>query len=224
MLYNFLKRYSFPLFLLFLMVGCQTPSLKDFSFSNKKDPIPLKPVNFFSVEFLPADFAKVAVLPVHQKLESSVEVSFVDGTLINELNGKGRLEAVPVSKDALVELTGESSLSSTDPLPPDLLARLRSKYGADGVLLTDITHYYPYKPISIGLRCKLADASTGEILWSADTVYNSGNQEIQVAALNFQKKKSGSPFPLEDSGSILQSPRYFTRFVASTVLDTLPRR
>ena len=224
MLYNFLKRYLFPLSLLFLMVGCQTPSLKDFSFSNKKEPVAHRAVNIFSVEFLPADFAKVAVLPVHHKLDSSAEISFIDGTLINELNGKARLEAVPVTKDALLQLTGERNFSSTDPLPPELLNRLRSKYGADGVLLTDITHYYPYKPISIGLRCKLADASTGEILWSADTVYNSGNQEIQVAALHFQKKKSGSPFPLEDSGSILQSPRYFSRFVASSVLDTLPRR
>ena len=224
MLFHFLKHYFSPVSILLLMVGCQTPSLKNFSFSNKEEPIAHQAVNIFSVEFLPADFAKVAVLPVHHKLDSSAEVSFIDGTLINELNGKARLEAVPVSKDALLQLTGERYLASTDPLPPDLLALLRSKYGADGVLLTDITHYYPYKPISIGLRCKLADASTGEILWSADTVYNSGNQEIQVAALHFQKKKSGSPFPLEDSGSILQSPRYFSRFVASSVLDTLPRR
>ena len=51
-----------------------------------------------------------------------------------------------------------------------------------------------------------------------------GNQQVQSAALYFQKLQSGSQFPLQDSGVILQAPRYFSRFVASTLMDTLPQR
>ena len=222
--FNLFKSVVSVAAVLFLLAGCKTPSLDSFSLSPKAKPAIHRPSNVFSVEFLPADFVKVAVLPVHHKLDSADVAPFLDGTFLNELNGKGQLEAVPVTGAALQQMTGRSALASTDPLPSGLLAQIRAKYGADGVLLTDLTHYHPYKPISVGVRCKLADAVTGEILWSADAVYNAGNQEIQAAALYFHKQKSGSPFPLEDSGSILQSPRFFSRFVASSMLDTLPRR
>ena len=49
-------------------------------------------------------------------------------------------------------------------------------------------------------------------------------QQTQAAALHFQKEQSSTQFPLQDTGAILQSPRYFSRFVASTLMDTLPSR
>ena len=209
---------------LLLLSGCQTPSLDDLSLKAKAAPPTYVPENTYRVDFLPNDFAKVAVLPVHHDLESKDAVAFLEGTFVNELNGKGKIEAVRLPKTALAQLSGQDSIASTSPLPAGLLGDIRSATGADGVLFTDLTHYYPYKPISIGVRCKLADSVTGEILWSADAVYNAGNQQVQSAALYFQKVQSGSQFPLQDSGVILQAPRYFSRFVASTLLDTLPQR
>lgn len=209
---------------LLLLSGCQTPSLDDLSLKAKAAPPTYVPENTYRVDFLPNDFAKVAVLPVHHDLESKDAVAFLEGTFVNELNGKGKIEAVRLPKTALAQLSGQDSIASTSPLPAGLLGDIRSATGADGVLFTDLTHYYPYNPISIGVRCKLADSVTGEILWSADTVYNAGNQQVQSAALYFQKLQSGSQFPLQDSGVILQAPRYFSRFVASTLMDTLPQR
>ena len=82
---------------------------------------------------------------------------------------------------------------------------------------------YPYKPISIGVRCKLADAVTGEVLWVCGfRLPHAGSQQTQAAALHFQKEQSSTQFP-QDTGAILQSPRYFSsRFIASTLMDTLP--
>ncbi len=218
--------FSTSLLLSFLLMGgCQTPALEDLSLKPKAPPPTYLPENTFSVDFLPNDFAKVAVLPIHHDLESGADtVAYMAGTFVNELNSKSQLEAVTLSGSAMQRLAGEPSVSSISVLPADLLAQIRSETGVDGVLFTDLTHYYPYNPISIGVRCKLADAVTGEILWSADSVYHAGSQQTQAAALYFQKQQSGSQFPLQDSGVILQSPRYFSRFVASTLLDTLPRR
>ena len=105
---------------------------------------------------------RVAVLPVHHSLESgATSIEYLGSTLLNELNGKAKLEAVSLTRTSLQRLV-ESLPCLTSTLPSGLLGQIRSLTGADGVLLTDLTHYYPYKPISIGVRCKLADAVTGK--------------------------------------------------------------
>lgn len=183
-----------------------------------------KPANVYSVEFLPNSFSRVAVLPVNHDPSTGADIGVLSSVILSELNGKGALEAVPVSPKDLKRLSGRESWSSADALPPNLFSKIRSEYAADGVLMVDLTTFYPYKPVTIGLRAKMSDALSGQILWSADSVYNAGRSDVQEAALYFQKRKSGTPFPLEDSGSVLQSPRYFTRFAAATLMDTLPAR
>ena len=208
-----------------LLAGCSsTPSMPKNPFQKKEVPVVYKPANTYSVEFLPNNFSRVAVLPVHHDPAMGADVQVLSSVILSELNGKGVLEAVPVSAADLKSMSGRESWNSADPLPPTLFSQIRSRYSADGVLLVDITSYYPYKPVTIGLRAKMSDIQSRQVLWSADSVFNAGRSDIQEAALYFQKRKSGTPFPLEDSGTILQSPRYFTRFAASTLLDTLPQR
>jgi hypothetical protein len=206
-----------------MLAGCQSAQVQN-PFKKKDVPVEYKPANTFGVGFLPQSIGRVAVLPVHHDPATGADPAIISSVVVAELNNKGVLEAVPVSPVDLQRLSGRKSWDSTEPLPPELYAKLRSTYGADAVMMVDITSFYPYKPMSIGLRSKLAEISSGRVMWAADTIYNAGRDDIQEAALDFQKRKSGTPFPLEDSGSVLQSPRYFTRFAASTMLDTLPGR
>jgi hypothetical protein len=207
-----------------VLTGCSTPKMPKNPFKKEQVPVVYKPANVYSVPFLPNSFSRVAVLPVHHDPAMGADIQVLSSVILSELNGKGALEAVPVSSADMTKLSGQSSWNSTDALPPNLFKDIRSLYGADGVLMVDLTSYYAYKPVSIGLRAKITDAISGQVLWSADSVYNAGRSDVQEAALYFQKRKSGTPFPLEDSGSVLQSPRYFTRFAAATLMDTLPSR
>ena len=207
-----------------LLAGCQNTTVLKNPFKKKDVPVEYKPANTFGVGFLPQSVGRVAVMPVHHDPSTGADPDIITSVVIGELNNKGILEAVPVTPVDLQRLSGRNSWNTSDPLPPDLFAKVRATYGADAVMMVDITSFYPYKPMSIGLRSKLSEISSGQVLWAADTVYNAGRDDIQEAALDFQKRKSGTPFPLEDSGSVLQSPRYFTRFAAATMLDTLPGR
>jgi hypothetical protein len=207
----------------FMLAGCQTPSVQN-PFQKKDIPVEYKPANSFGVGFLPQSINRVVVLPVHYDPSTGADPSIISAVVVAELNNKGVVEAVPISPLEMQRLSGRTSWNTTAPLPPELYSKLEKTYSANAVMMVDITSFYPYKPMSIGLRSKLAEISSGRVLWAVDTIYNAGRDDIQEAALDFQKRKSGNPFPLEDSGSVLQSPRYFTRFAASTMLDTLPRR
>lgn len=207
-----------------LLAGCSTAKLPKNPFKKEQVPVVYKPANVYSVPFLPNSFSRVVVLPVHHDPATRADIQVLSSVILSELNAKGALEAVYVNPSDLKALSGQSSWSSADNLPPNLFKNLRSQYAADGVLMVDLTSYYAYKPVSIGLRAKMTDVLSGQVLWSADSVYNAGRADVQAAALDFQKRKSGTPFPLEDSGSILQSPRYFTRFAAYTLVDTFPER
>lgn len=209
---------------LLVLAGCNSTAMKRLPFKKPDIPVEYKPANTYGVEYLPNDFARVAVLPVHHDPAMGADVDVIMSVILAELNGKGVLEAVPVRPTDLQRISGRSSWDTTDALPPNLFSQLRSLYSADGVLMVDLTSFYPYKPMSIGMRAKMSEVNSGEVLWAADSIYNAGRNDVQEAALDFQKRKSGTPFPLADSGSVLQSPRYFTRFAASTLLDTLPER
>lgn len=140
----------------------------------------------------------------------------VEAAFAAELGSETFFEVVPISRAELEELTGERQLSSVAVLPADLLERLRGKFGAEGVLFTDITHFSPYRPLAIGVRTKLVDASTGQIRWALDHVYDSGSTPVAQAAKAFQRQFSSEHRHLpDDGGSVLLSPARFAKYVAS---------
>ena len=103
------------------LLGCSTPSLDNLSLKSKAPPPVYLPENTYSVDFLPNDFAKVAVLPVHHSLESgATSIEYLGSIMLNELNGKAKLEAVSLTRTSLQRLVGESSVSSTSTLPSGL--------------------------------------------------------------------------------------------------------
>lgn len=223
MILSFSRILPVSLAVLFL-AGCQNTTGINNPFKKKDIPVEYKPANSFGVGFVPQSVGRVAVLPVHHDPATGADPDVISSVVIGELNSKGILEAVPVNPTDLQRLSGRKSWNTSDALPPDLFQKLQATYGVDAIIMVDITSFYPYKPMTIGLRSKLSEIQSGRVLWAVDTVYNAGRDDIQEAALDFQKRKSGTPFPLEDSGSVLQSPRYFTRFAAATMLDTLPGR
>ena len=91
----------------------------------------------------------------------------------------------------------------------------------NGVLFTDLSSYKPYKPISISVRSKLVDIKSGEFLWAIDETFDAGHANVIVGASIFQEKSQVRVLSAK-TGSVLHSPRAFSKYVASTIFSTLP--
>ena len=160
---------------------------------------------------------RVAVLPLASETSLEAALSELDAAIRQELAKTSMFELVPISRAMLEARFGRNCFSSVEVLPGELLTTLRVEFGVDGVLFTDLTHYRPYKPISIGVRSKLIDVQTGEVRWAFDHLFDAGNLATAKAAGGYYVASTPPP-PIAKYGdpglAILQSPSRFTKYVA----------
>jgi hypothetical protein len=185
-------------------------------------PPPPPPQNYFSGETHGAPIRRVALLPLHHVSYPDHYLRSLDEIFESELAKKALFEVVPVTRSGLEALFGHRQLESTEKLPADALQRLRQQFGVEGVVFTDLTHLSPYRPIAMGVRTKLVDASSGKIRWAFDYVFDAGNASVAEAAKRYQLLYSDERQPLStDGGSILLSPSRFAKYVACETFASL---
>jgi hypothetical protein len=169
--------------------------------------------------FLPTNpgrvMRRVAMLPVYHARIPGEVLKDIDAALVAELSKKAVFEVVPLSRAEMEGLIGVREISSVERIPGDLFRKLQEQYGVEGVMLTDLTHYSPYRPVSVGVRSKLVDIESGRIHWASDVLLDSSNAGVATAAREYQKVLCRDNFPIQgDGGTVLMSPRLFVKFAA----------
>jgi hypothetical protein len=167
------------------------------------------------------------VLPVtvaEPDLTAEIGRDDLEPVLYTELRRANAFESVVVSREQLRDLTGRTEWTATDELPRGFLERLRAATACDAVMFCRLVHYKPYTPVAVGWDIKLVDNTRTQILWAADEVFDAGDEATARAARRYYAEHFQTPSPLLDSWSILESPRRFAQYAASTVFATLPAR
>jgi hypothetical protein len=201
---------------------------------------------FISSPVLPKDLKRVLVLPLAFKepradLGSGCEM--LDPILQTELIKTKKFEVIPASPEMLRNLTGRLSWTGAEILPADFFDSLQRVYGCDAVLFCQLTTFRAYAPLAVGWRMKLVDVRTQKIIWAADEVFDAIEPAVAKDAEQFEKQQQNvqgetksflktllkyadrePSSVLDDQWAILNSPRYFGRYSAVKVLQTLPER
>jgi hypothetical protein len=185
---------------------------------------PFRPTNIYPVERLPLNFTRVALLPCFHEDPDSPILSFCDQIFLQELSQERIFEIVRIKPDELKSLIGVSRVSSSNNLPANFLKIIESRTSARGVLFIDLDSYKPFRPMSLGVRSKLVDLKTGEFMWAIDETFDAGHASVVVGASQYQESSQVRALSERTNGSVLQSPRVFTKYVASTIFSTLPKR
>jgi len=185
---------------------------------------PFVPTNLYPIERLPAYFNRVAVLPCYYPDPASPVLEFVDEIFHQELAQERIFETIRLSTDEMKKLFGQRRISSNSNLPENFLTTIEEYTAANGVLFVDLDSYSPYRPISLGVRAKLVDLKSGEFMWAIDETFDAGHANIIAGSRVFQEKNQVRALSDRTSGSVVQSPRIFAKYVASTTFSTLPMR
>ena len=201
---------------------------------------------FVSSPVLPNDLKRVVVLPLAFKepradLGSGCEM--LEPILQTELIKTKKFEVIPANPEMLRNLTGRLSWTGAEILPADFFDSLQRVYGCDAVLFCQLTAFRAYTPLAVGWRMKLVDVRTQKIIWAADEVFDAIEPAVAKDAEQFEKQQQNihgetrsllktllnyadrqPASALDDQWAILNSPRYFGRYSAVKVLQTLPTR
>jgi hypothetical protein len=182
------------------------------------------PTNYYQKGPIPPSVRRVALLPLYSGEWDHIDLTGLQQAFAAELGKHVQFEVVSVSPERLHRIFGVDQITSVEPIAADKFETLVREFGADAILFTDLTAYHPYRPIVMGIRCKLVESDSVDILWSFDTVFDSGNPTVSTAARRYHLDESAPPYPLQNSSSILQSPLRYSKYVADAVFATLPER
>ena len=185
---------------------------------------PYQPRNLYPIERVPSYFNRVVVLPNYHSDSSSQILNYSDDIFLKELTKVGIFETIHLPKEKCLEFWGKARLSSSESLPENFLSTLHDEYAANGVLFIDLHSFNPYRPLSLGVRAKLVDLKSGEFMWAIDETIDAGDASVLVAINKFQRSKHVQAISNKTSTSVVQSPRFFCKFVANVLFSTLPRR
>lgn len=170
---------------------------------------------------IPAHLRRVALLPLHRGRYDHIDMEPIEENFVQELGKQNLFELVSITPEEMREMFGERSYSSVELLPTQLLGKLHRVYAIDGVMLVDISYFNAYQPVGIGVRAKLLDGHTGEIVWATDEVFDSANPAVSNAARRYYQTQSVNQYPLQQTQSVLHSPTRFSKYVAAAVFRTI---
>lgn len=180
------------------------------------------PDNLYSVDRLPEEVRRVAILPLFCEQLDRTDRERLDEQLRLQLLQAGRFELVSVSSVQLEHAIGVHQWSSQSVVPVELVQYLRDELRVDAVFQFDLTEYRPYRPYRVGVRARLFDLATGVKLWAVDEVLSSDQASVIVAARKYATKQAQQRYPYGDSYAALRGPMHFSRFVFSSLVQTLP--
>lgn len=180
------------------------------------------PSNFQSVKSLPSHIRRVVLLPVYNGEVISPIWEHLDESFSGELGQRKLFEVVRANREQCDDWFRKTQWSSVEPLPANFLSLLQKKTQANAVLFVDITHYHPYKPLSLGVRSKLVDIVNGKILWSFDEVFDAGQLSVVAGVRDFYLKAQNTSYPLGYQQVNINSPRRFSQYVAHSMFLTMP--
>jgi hypothetical protein len=144
-----------------------------------------------------------------------------DEVFVTALQQANRFEVVALTRNECRRRFGVESLSSASALPHELLATLKREFAADAVLFVDLTTYQAYRPITLGLRGKLAHIDGARLMWTFDNVFAADQSPVANAARRHYLH-ANKDVPADLTTSVLQSPGRFAGYAATAMIVTLP--
>lgn len=199
--------------------GCATPDYND---PARSGPF-FTPTNHHGVPNLPPDLRRVMVLPLSVTGVTTPEMATaLDPVFAAALQKEKRFEVVTLTREDCRRKFGVEELSSVAALPRDFMTTLRRDYAVDAVLFLDLTAFSAYRPLSIGIRAKLAGVEDVRLLWSFDTVFSAADAAVANSARRHLLKQDRTAAPADLSPAALQSPSRFGGYVAAATFSTLP--
>jgi len=113
------------------------------------------------------------------------------------------------------------SISKNLDISMQQLSDIQSRFSVDAVLYGKVMHYRPYPRNSIGLKLKLEDCTTGQLLWAVEGVWDSTDAKIEERAKSFFSTEMRSGYDPMNWKIVMVSPRIYNKFITHEISEAL---
>ncbi len=148
--------------------------------------------------------------------------------VVNEVTDAFLIESQKISKFSVIVprkfqdiLSQQKDIWTRGLISSETVVVAKKRYNVDAIIFGTITQYHPYEPPVLGIKIGMFSTKTGNIIWSADAIFDS--REASVIKLlkayykdHYQRKQS-----LYDWEILLLSMKRYAQFVAFHMLGTL---
>jgi len=162
---------------------------------------------------------RVALLPFSDLSGHPREREQVENALVGALRRAQPFDLVRLEESALTRKERES-YQRDGTIHQDTLVRLGKEHHIDAVLFGVMTRFSPYTPLVLGLKLDMVSAGAGDVIWEVNAVYDGADARVARDAHNFYKRRRTPDDSLEDYHIILVSPKQFTAYVCTRIVDT----
>jgi len=185
-----------------------------------KKPAPIRPLEYYrsgGVDF--RSIGRVVILEMenrstNQELSKELTMALTEEIRKKQIFGLETLYLRDPKWESL-RLSTDSDVSTKQ------LEDIQKKLGVDAVMYGKIENYRPYPRNSIGLKLKLVDCATGQLLWAIDQVWDSTDTVIEERAKIFFSTQMRSDYGPMDWEMVRLSPRIYNKFISYEISQTL---
>ncbi len=103
----------------------------------------------------------------------------------------------------------------------ETIVEAKKRYKVDAIIFGKITQYQPYEPPILGIKIGMFSAKSGNIMWSADAIFDSSQASVVKLLKSYHKKEYKRKQSLYDWNLIMLSMKRYSQFVAYHIIATL---
>jgi hypothetical protein len=168
-----------------------------------------------------ADVRRAVLMPFDREAPAAEFLVDVEATFAGELQKERRFEIVPLAES-------DAALASEEIRRDGLydvasLLEIARHYRADAALVGTVTQCRPYEPLALGLRAELISVATGEVLWSAEGIFDCAEERTLDSIRRWVEARGGRDETTDVSGwrHYTASIRSFSRFACARIAASL---
>lgn len=148
--------------------------------------------------------------------------------VVNEVTDAFFIELQKISQFSVVVPQGFQDILSQQKdiwtrglIKAETIVEAKKRFNVDAIICGTITQYQPYEPPILGIKIGLFSTMTGNIMWSADAIFDSSDAEVIKLLKNYYKEHYQRKQSLYDWEILLLSMKRYAQFVAFHIVGTL---
>ena len=173
-----------------------------------------------SEEYNNTSVQRVLLLPLTIESRRDKVVDDVTDAFLIELQRSAKFDIVKAQEFQDI-LSQQKDVWARGLIRAETIIEARKRYKVDAIIFGTITQYQPYEPPVLGIKIGMFSARTGNIMWSADAIFDSSQASVIKLLKSYHKKQYQRKQSLYDWNLILLSMKRYAQFVAYHMIATL---